>query len=287
MNIATCMNKNVTIFCYMITNTKNSKKYIGITRSLKQRWTTHCNPNNQSIIARAIRKYGREQFRFNLISEGDIERIKEIERHLISTLGTIRPGGYNILEGGDFLCQMPGEKNPRAIAVVINGKKYGCIKAAAEDLGVNPETLRRHVRLNGSKCTYKIYDSQRRAKNSSGRKHTFETIQKLKNRVMPKLGECYRAREIIVNGTKYSSIKEAAIAENLNYNTLRWRFNYTNKTGKQPTGRTKAKQVLVQGIEYKSITSAAKATGVTPSTLVYRFNQWKKTGEWPSGYQFL
>jgi len=129
-----------------------------------------------------------------------------------------------------------GANNGRAIKVVVNGKKYGCINDAAEDLGINHHTLRNHINSKGRKLNYKHYDAKRRSKNMKGKKHTPEAIQKMKVAKKPKLGNHCMARKCLVNGHKYACIKEAAIKEKINYSTLRWRFQQYEKSGKYPPG---------------------------------------------------
>ncbi len=273
-------------FVYIITNIVNGKQYVGITGNPEHRWINHCNKKNDSVIARAIRKYGKQNFKFTVISKGTRKQISNTEIRLIAHLNTMIPYGYNVLPGGDFNPRLSGKNNPKAIKVVINGKKYGCIKDAAYALDIHPEVLRRHVRLKGPKFTYKIYDSEQRRKNGLGRKHTFATIQKLKNRKMPKLGEHNSAKSVVVNGHKYSCIKEAAIKENINYSTLRWRFQ-KHKCGEPSLGPTCAKPVLVNGNKYPSMRMASLKEHINYNTLTTRFQTATKSGEWPSGYKFL
>lgn len=60
---------------YLITNLTNNKKYVGQTsETLSRRWTKHqynARIGSQQAICRAIRKYGIEAFKIEVISECD------------------------------------------------------------------------------------------------------------------------------------------------------------------------------------------------------------------------
>lgn len=73
------------MYLYQITNLINNKLYIGITNNYKKRWNNHkcCNSPNMAI-AKAIKKYGVENFKFELLYSGlSIEEADELEKKLI------------------------------------------------------------------------------------------------------------------------------------------------------------------------------------------------------------
>ena len=88
---------------YCITNLANGKKYIGQTiRSIEERWHEHSKPSNDSIIGRAIRKYGVNSFQLDTLETSDsLENLNLLEEQLIKAHNTISPKGYNISYGGD------------------------------------------------------------------------------------------------------------------------------------------------------------------------------------------
>ena len=56
------------MYLYRITNIINNKKYIGITNNYKKRWSNHrCGNSKNMVIAKAIKKYGKENFFFEII----------------------------------------------------------------------------------------------------------------------------------------------------------------------------------------------------------------------------
>ena len=54
-------------YVYKITNKINGMMYIGETMDFKRRIKEHCNPLNTSLIGKAIKKFGKENFSFEII----------------------------------------------------------------------------------------------------------------------------------------------------------------------------------------------------------------------------
>jgi hypothetical protein len=163
---------------YLITNLINGKKYVGQTiRPLSVRWYFHVHQTNCRVMARAIKKYGKENFTieelFKAQSQEELDR-KEIE--FILALNTLAPGGYNLTEGGNggskWLTMTDNEKritlkklsdatNHKKIKVfcVENGKTYESIMAASRDTGVSSGNI--SYALQGIKYRYKGYTFKR------------------------------------------------------------------------------------------------------------------------------
>lgn len=90
------------MYVYQITNLINSKIYIGITNDYIKRWSNHrcCNSPNM-VIARAIKKYGVENFKFEILLSGlSVEEADEKEEELIIEKNCRVPYGYNVARGG-------------------------------------------------------------------------------------------------------------------------------------------------------------------------------------------
>ena len=92
------------MYLYMITNLINDKKYIGVTNNPKKRWENHkCNNDPSMAIAKAIKKYGKENFRFEvLLSNIPIDEIDNYEIGYIKKYHThvSEKKGYNVSYGG-------------------------------------------------------------------------------------------------------------------------------------------------------------------------------------------
>jgi group I intron endonuclease len=113
-------------YIYKITNNFNKKIYIGKTKSPKCRWKQHKfhSKVRNTTLYYAIRKYGIENFTFEIIEECAESEINDREIYYVSLL---RPN-YNMTKGGDgggFLNKKHGEKWKKAIKQ-SRSKKVAC-----------------------------------------------------------------------------------------------------------------------------------------------------------------
>ena len=88
---------------YMITNTENGKAYIGQTihDAEKKRLSYHLNGRGSKLIKRAVEKYGKDVFVFEILHDGVIpELLDSYEIEAIAKHNTFAPNGYNLTFGG-------------------------------------------------------------------------------------------------------------------------------------------------------------------------------------------
>lgn len=86
---------------YIIKNDINTKVYIGQALDTSKRFQSHCKNNrDNSLIDKAIKKYGKEHFWFEVL-ESQIENYNEQEKYWIKYYNSKTPFGYNILDGGN------------------------------------------------------------------------------------------------------------------------------------------------------------------------------------------
>ena len=79
----------------------NGKRYIGITSNAEKRWKNGEGYRTQGKIAKAIKHYGWDNVKHNVILDDlDKEQAIILEKYLISALDTIE-NGYNTAIGGD------------------------------------------------------------------------------------------------------------------------------------------------------------------------------------------
>lgn len=100
-------------YIYQIINDINNKQYIGQTINPKKRFTQHCTRSDDTLIHRAIVKYGKSHFHLNIL--GYFENYNEMEKYYIKEYNTLVPNGYNILSGGEEPPTLKGSDNPSAI----------------------------------------------------------------------------------------------------------------------------------------------------------------------------
>lgn len=96
---------SIGIYCY--TNKTNSKKYIGQSVDLEDRHKKHLsrafsplNEEYNSVIHKAFRKYGLDNFSYEIIEECMIEELNDKEKYYISLYDSFF-NGYNMTLGGD------------------------------------------------------------------------------------------------------------------------------------------------------------------------------------------
>lgn len=94
---------------YTYINKINGKMYIGQTINPEKRYNAHKssyqNPNDKeydSLIHRAFRKYGFENFEYKILAQDieDIETLNKLEIFFIQNYNTQTPNGYNVEPGG-------------------------------------------------------------------------------------------------------------------------------------------------------------------------------------------
>ena len=96
---------------YKISNLVNGKIYVGKTKQqLEKRMNQHKH-NSKTVnsgISAAIRKYGWENFKVEVLEICPIDKLDEREIFWIAKLNSKAPAGYNLTDGGD------GNSNPSA-----------------------------------------------------------------------------------------------------------------------------------------------------------------------------
>lgn len=92
-------------FVYKLTHKVSNKGYIGIAKNPRKRWRRHISAARSGVktaIGAAIRKYGSDGFRFEIIVEAvNFREAAAIERGLIASHRTLSPHGYNLSTGGE------------------------------------------------------------------------------------------------------------------------------------------------------------------------------------------
>ena len=88
-------------YIYKITNKTNNKSYIGFTSNLKERFKVHRSKQTNLIISRAIRKYGVDNFTFDILYQSFDKdyALNVMEQKYIEEYDTINQG-YNQRKGG-------------------------------------------------------------------------------------------------------------------------------------------------------------------------------------------
>ena len=171
-------------YIYKIVNKINGKIYIGQTVNPYRRWYDHRYEGKQdkhryqSHLYNAMKKYGVDNFYFEIIEECDKDIIDERERFWILELNTLSPNGYNIAIGGKKLF---GEYNPF----------YG-------------KTHTKETKKILSEKHKGIYDGENNP--MYGKHHTDETKEKIKQKNIEKGMYEYHSNRMMNNRTWENSI---------------------------------------------------------------------------------
>lgn len=87
---------------YLITNNINGKKYIGQSRNLIKRWGQHKTESRRDkpnlIVDKAIKKYGIDNFSFEILFECPLDMLDDWETDMIRLYDSVRPRGYNCVD---------------------------------------------------------------------------------------------------------------------------------------------------------------------------------------------
>ena len=86
----------MSIGIYKIENLVNHKIYIGQSLHIEKRWQEHCQINASSLVGKAIQKYGKQNFSFQILEECEEEKLNEREEFYIHYYKSLVPNGYNI-----------------------------------------------------------------------------------------------------------------------------------------------------------------------------------------------
>jgi group I intron endonuclease len=115
---------------YKITNTVSGKCYIGetIQKKPENRWRRHINSIKTAkgcpALKDAMKKYGIDQFKFEVILTCAVEDRHKYEKEYIKMYNTQVPNGYNILPGGQIGESRLGTKHtPEAIKKMVENRK--------------------------------------------------------------------------------------------------------------------------------------------------------------------
>jgi GIY-YIG catalytic domain len=145
------------MYIYVITCLVNRKQYVGqTTQNPRDRWHRHCstNPGN-TAIGRAIHKYGKENFEFNVVDTAEnLEELNKKEVEWISKFNTVE-NGYNLNEGGNnfrmeestkekISAKLLGISKPhfwKPFICIETGKVYNTLLECAKEIDCNKASI--------------------------------------------------------------------------------------------------------------------------------------------------
>lgn len=143
-------------YIYCITNLINNKKYIGKTlNSITDRFKEHCQDSTRRCeenrpLYRAMNKYGKENFKVELVDTCEENELSEKEIYYIQIYNTFK-FGYNATKGGDGKILYDHQR-------IIDLYKSGLsAEKVAKQIGCHIDTVRKILKYN--KIPVNIYTS--------------------------------------------------------------------------------------------------------------------------------
>lgn len=140
------MQKDEKCGIYKIENKINNKIYIGKSIHIYQRWKEHkkkaLNNNTKTYFHQALKFYGFNNFKWDIIEEVPLKKLDEREKYWINYYNSIKPNGYNLTEGGEGGCPEFLKKPVRQYDLQGNFiAEYESIQKAGRENSINPQGI--------------------------------------------------------------------------------------------------------------------------------------------------
>lgn len=237
---------------YKITNQINNKAYIGQSIHIEERWKEHERDSNtiDTLLYRAMRKYGFDNFSFEVLEECPEAKLNEREIYWIKFFDTFE-NGYNLTMGGD------GRRAYDINKIVSLYKENNNIKETARLMSCHPTTVRNIVHSFG------LYGEEAQEK----------SVEKIDPKTLQVIAR-YRSvgEAAIATGISNAAISNAANGTSNNCGGFFWKFTGEDKnfgplkkTWKrrvQQLDKTTGKVINT----FNSVADACRAIGKTPAS---------------------
>lgn len=134
---------------YKIENLINGHKYIGQSQNIQHRWAEHKRIYNKpddkhynKILYQAFRKYGIENFSFEILEECDINSLNNREIYWIDYYNTFYGEGYNATGGGEG-CSWSLFSYEDRQKIIKSWEQGESVKNINKEFGHNPATIKK------------------------------------------------------------------------------------------------------------------------------------------------
>ena len=228
-------------YIYLTTNLVNGKKYIGQHNgSIKDNYL-----GSGVLLVKAIEKYGKENFKKEILEECDITELDEKEKYWIAYYNALEDENfYNLSKGGQKgdgweAARRFFQRHPEK-AQEIYQKNYQNLKEWRKN---NPDKVKENIEkmIQGSRDYYNAHPEKRKeivdklqiAKEKWQKEHPEEVQQQIKNFI--KAGSDANSQKIkcINTGEIFPSISEAA----RHYNTYQTNISKVLKGERKSAGK--------------------------------------------------
>lgn len=147
------------MWIYLLTNTVNGRQYVGQTCvnpnvrfSEHRKSSRYISSRRRYIIARAIHKYGWENFKAEIIERCESQdELDTRERHFIELYGCVAPHGYNADLGGRGRGRVSALTKLKIgitnAGKVLSASTKGKISASRKGLGTMPKSAQHRAKI--------------------------------------------------------------------------------------------------------------------------------------------
>lgn len=255
------------IYCFK--NLINQKVYIGQAVDIQKRYEQHLrninNPKHQETFYRALRKYGIDNFSFEVLQQCSIDELSDLEIRYIDKYNAYFDGGYNETKGGEGCL---GYKHNQEAKEKMSRARKGRIF---------DELWKQHLRENSSHHTawnngknLSEEHKEKISKGLEGHKHTEYSKQKMSENSTHK-------KAVLCDGIRFDSVTDCANFYNVKFSVMRsWLdgmsytptefflkgLQYADKDPHYSIIISPIKQVVCEGVLYNNISQCAKFYGV-------------------------
>lgn len=278
----------MTIGIYKIINDVNSRVYIGQSVSCETRWKSHlydAGHRPSMVIDLAIRKYGQEHFKMEIVERCSISELDDKEKEWIEKEESYK-NGYNSTVGGKAL---RGEDHPRAILkeedvvqirmFYAEHVPFRTVFEKYKDLGISKRGLQKVWRndtwKNVSQEVYTKENKDWHKRYSCGVKAN----QNQEKRVLK-----VEISEILADYRNGKTITEISKKYHRDYGTIQKYINCPQVSERIKT-RGRAVKNLETGQVFPSICAAARWSGCGATTLTRLLNSSRPAGRTPDGQE--
>lgn len=236
-------------FLYKITNILNGKFYIGMTKNLDRRWVVHCSPSSKCPkLKSAIQKYGKENFKKEVLCIGSKEYIADLEQKYITKTNNTELG-YNIDVGGKYYKDNHKLSTDTNTYIYVSGWWFPNKNFAMKSLNLKEGSFYKRLRDG----TLGDLQHLRGPKIGTGNKPVY-----VKRFWFPSL---QKAADVL--GMSSSNVHRLSLRGEIDFDDLRT----GSQKGEKSPGRV---EVIVDHVLYPSIRTAAEETGIPRSTIKRR-----------------
>jgi group I intron endonuclease len=171
-------------FIYRITNTENKKVYIGqtIQDDPIKRWKKHIEAvkyrNGCPVLSNAIKHYGIEKFKFEVLIICFDEDLDKFEIEYIKKYNCIVPNGYNVQEGGNLGGMFKGHHHTEETKKILSEKS----RNRYEDIEARKQHGKLVIEAHKKSDKWKLAIAEKRLgpkKGSIGAQHSEEHCKKI------------------------------------------------------------------------------------------------------------